>query len=95
MLRAAVRGGRVEQVLEDYRSLRLVEARARLAAGRGIESLQRSDPGLPAVAELVEPGLGPAGLVGRIAGARARVRAAWEAVVEAGSVAVLEERPPA
>ena len=95
MLRAAVRGRRVEQVLEDHRSLRLVEARARLAAGRAVESLQRSDPGLPAVAELVEPGLGPAGLVERIAAARARVRGAWEAVVEASSVAALEEPFPA
>jgi glutamate-ammonia-ligase adenylyltransferase len=95
MLRAAVRGGRVEQVLEDYRFLRLAEARARLCAGRGVESLQRSDPGLPAVAELVEPGLGPEGLVERIAATRARVRAAWEAVVEADSAAALEGAPAA
>jgi len=95
MLRAAARGGWVEQVLEDHRFLRIAEARARLCAGRGVESLHRSDAGFAAAAELVEPGLGPAGLVERIAAARARVRRAWEAVVEGGSVAVLEGPAPA
>jgi glutamate-ammonia-ligase adenylyltransferase len=90
MLRAAVRGPRVEALLRDYRFLRVIEARARWVAGRSVEKLDAEGPGLAVVAELVEPGLAPTVLLERIAAARGRVRAAYDSVVSAHTIAVLE-----
>ena len=88
LLRAAARGPRVDALLADYRTLRIVEARARWLAGRGVDTLEAQAAG--PVAELVEPGLAAAGLVARLDAARARIRAGFDAVVKAGSIEALE-----
>ncbi len=90
MLRTAVRGPRVDDLLRDHRFLRVIEARARWVAGRSVEKLDAEGDGLAAVAELVEPGLAPTALLDRIAATRSRVRAAYHAVVEAHTIAALE-----
>ena len=89
MLRAAVRGPRVEALLRDYRFLRVIEARARWVAGRSVEKLEAEGEGLAVVAELVEAGLSPTALLERIAATRRRVRAAYEAVTRAHTIAAL------
>jgi glutamate-ammonia-ligase adenylyltransferase len=89
MLRAAVEGPGVEALLEDYAALRRVEAAARWRMGRGVESVAAD--ALAPVAELVEPGLSPAGLRERLLATRRRVREAWERVTGAGTIRALEE----
>jgi glutamine synthetase adenylyltransferase len=75
--------------LEAYRFLRRVESRMRWCAGRAVESLERSDPRLADVAELVEPGLGAPGLAARIEAARGAIRGGFEDVVAAGTIRAL------
>jgi hypothetical protein len=88
LLRACASGPRVEALLDAYRCLRIVEARARWLAGRGVEALE---PGSAApVAELFETGLDADGLGARIAAARECARAAFDAVVKAGTLDALE-----
>jgi glutamine synthetase adenylyltransferase len=94
LLRAALGDAAAAPLLADYAFLRLVEARMRWCAGRAEEKLDRADPRLPAIAELLEPGLPPQALLARLAGARARVRAAFEAVVTAGTVGALADADP-
>lgn len=89
MLRAGARGPRVDALLEDYEWLRLVEARTRWCAGRAVESLDPDGARRARVAELVEPGLAPERLVARIAATRGRIRAAWNAVIAADTIAAL------
>lgn len=90
MLRACVAGTRVEALLSDYQLLRIVEARVRWVAGRGVESLSPDDP-TTLIAELVEPGLAGQELIGRIGDARGRIRALYDAVITQGSLAALED----
>jgi glutamate-ammonia-ligase adenylyltransferase len=90
MLRACAAGPQVDTLLADYRLLRIVEARARWVAGRGVEAFSSDEAG-PVVAELVEPGLGAGLLARRLESARGRVRSLYEAVVEADSLAALED----
>ena len=61
----------------------------RWCAGRAVESLERDDPRLADVAELVEPGLGAAALSARIEAARATIRRGFEAVVAARTIRAL------
>jgi [glutamine synthetase] adenylyltransferase / [glutamine synthetase]-adenylyl-L-tyrosine phosphorylase len=89
MLRACTSGPRVERLLEDYRLLRIVEARVRWVTGRGVEELDTRGETPALVADLVEPGLGPEALLERIAAARRRIREAWELVVGHGSIGAL------
>jgi glutamate-ammonia-ligase adenylyltransferase len=89
LLRAAVGGPRVEALARDYTWLRLVEARARWLAGRGVEAVELAPPGGSVVAELVEPGLRAEELRSRIAAARSRIAAAFDEVVAAGSIDAL------
>ena len=56
MLRACASGPKVRVLLEDYRFLRVIEARARWVAGRGVETFAPDHAGT-LIAELVEPGL--------------------------------------
>ena len=91
MLRACVAGSRVDALLQDYRLLRIVEARARWIAGRAVEALEADGDELPLIAELVEPGLGAADLLERIQVARHRTRAVFDEVVEADSITALED----
>ncbi len=89
MLQAAASGPGVETLLEDYALLRRVEAAARWSAGRPVESLPAAGEDLAVVAELTEPGGSGEALLARLASARERVRAAYDAVVAAGSIAAL------
>jgi len=90
MLESCARGARVETLLDDYLLLRITEARARWLAGRAIEILDTGDEQLPALAELVEPGLSGPALLERIAAARGRIRNTYEAVVESGAIGTLK-----
>jgi glutamate-ammonia-ligase adenylyltransferase len=90
LLRAAVRGPRVEAVLAGYELLRRVEASARWTAGRPVERLATDPAGLALVAELTEPGLSGDALLEQIDAVRARLRGAWADVISAGTIAALE-----
>jgi glutamate-ammonia-ligase adenylyltransferase len=90
LLRAAVRGPRVEAVLAGYELVRRVEASARWIAGRPVERLPTDPTALALVAELAEPGLAGDALLDRIDGVRARVRGAYADVISAGTIAALE-----
>jgi glutamate-ammonia-ligase adenylyltransferase len=89
MLRGCCPGARVERLLGGYRFLREVEAYTRWLAGRAVEVLRNDRDTLDAVADLVEPGLDPAGLTRRLEQARAPIRDAWRAVVEAETIDAL------
>jgi glutamate-ammonia-ligase adenylyltransferase len=89
LLRAAVAGPAADALLEAHACLRLVESRARWLAGRGVEAVDLSPPAGPLVADLVEPGLDAAALGARIAGARAAIAAAFDAVAAAGAIGAL------
>lgn len=88
MLRACAGGPRIDALLDDYELLRRVEARMRWIAGRGVEVL--ADPAAAVVAELVTPGEGVDTLRRLIGDARERIRAAFAAVVDAGSLDALD-----
>ena len=88
LLRATA-GAAAEDTLRHYRALRRVESRMRWCAGRAVERLERDDPRLGDVAELVEDGLPVAGLLARIDASRAAVRRAFDAVVRAGTIEAL------
>jgi len=90
MLRAAWPGPGVDRLLADQRLLRIVEARTRWVGGRPLETLDLRGDMLPAVADLVEPGLSGPDLVERIAAARGRIRTAYAAVVESDSIHALD-----
>ncbi len=94
MLEACTESSCISGLLDDYRSLRLVEARARWISGRGTEEIRRDDRALPLVASLVEPGLDPDRMLARIDAARRRIRSCFDAVVSAGTVGALEEPAP-
>ena len=93
MLEAAPPGPATEGLLEAYRFLRLLEARARWVAGRAVEALPAGET-LAIVAELVEPGVSPAALLERTRAVRDRVREACERVLAAGTVRALESPAP-
>jgi glutamate-ammonia-ligase adenylyltransferase len=86
LLRAALGGPRAPELERDYAWLRLVEARARWLAGRGVEAVDLSEPAGPITADLVLPGLGAGELAARIAAARGRIAAAFDAAVAAGTI---------
>ncbi len=86
LLRAACPGARAEALARDYAWLRLVEARARWLAGRGVEAVDLAPPGGSIVAELVEPGLDAEELGTRIGAARTRIAAAFDDVASAGTI---------
>lgn len=90
LLRASVRGPRVEALLEDYAFLRQVEARARWAAGKPVETLPRGGEEAVIVADLVEPGLSPAALLDRLEATCERIRGCFDDVVSAGRITALE-----
>jgi glutamate-ammonia-ligase adenylyltransferase len=89
LLGAAHAGPASDALLAEYAFLRRVESRARWVAGRAVEAVELAPPAGPAVAELVAPGLAPRELGARIAAARARIAKAFEAVLEAGTIAAL------
>lgn len=71
-------------LLADYHWLRRVEACARWAAGRSVERLPRE---LATVAELLQPGQGPAALREQVVAVRARIRAVYDRVIAQESIA--------
>jgi [glutamine synthetase] adenylyltransferase / [glutamine synthetase]-adenylyl-L-tyrosine phosphorylase len=86
MLAAAGAADAADALLADYQRLRRVEACARWAAGRSVERLPDE---LAVVAELFQPGSGPETVRDEVAAARRRIRAAYDRVVESGSIAAL------
>ena len=91
MLRAAVRGRQVEELLGEYALLRRVEANARWMAGRAVNAQTTHPDALAAAAELARPGTTDAELRKRLALARERIREAYDRVMAAGSIAALED----
>ena len=89
MLRATAPGPACEALLADYAFLRRLEARVRWVHGRALEQFDPADPLAESVAELVEPGLALPGLLEQIAGARERIRSAYQRVIGAGSIGAL------
>jgi len=89
LLRAASGGPRIEALARDYAWLRLVEARARWLAGRGVEAVELAPPTGPIVSELVERGLGAGELGRRIAAARARIAETFDEVAAAGTIGAI------
>jgi glutamine synthetase adenylyltransferase len=89
MLACALPDERTQRLRADYAALRILESRARWVAGRPVEEIPAEGEGLAAIAELVEPGLAPAALLERTQAVRSRIRAAYRAVVEAGSIEAL------
>ena len=91
MLRAAVRGRRVEELLAEYALLRRVEANARWMAGRAVDAQGTHPDTLTAAAELAQPGTSDAELRKRLSRARERIREAYDRVMACGSIAALED----
>ena len=91
LLRSAVSGARVEVLLGHYAFLRRLEARARLLAGRGVEGVSTAPDALARVAELVLPGLSGPELLARQSALRAELRREWLRVVDANTIAALED----
>jgi glutamine synthetase adenylyltransferase len=81
-----VKGERVEALLSDYLTLRVVEARTRWLSAHSIEGLATDSESLGVVAELVEPGLAATALLERIESLQERVRAAYDAVISTGTI---------
>jgi len=89
LLRAVVEGEVVERLLRAYQFLRLVEARLRWVAGRGVETLDPGGDALPIVAELSSPGLAPETLLERVQENRGIIRQAFQSVVRARTIDAL------
>jgi glutamate-ammonia-ligase adenylyltransferase len=90
MLAAASSSSRTLELARDYGWLRRVEARARWLGERAVESFPESGPLAAALAELVEPGLGAERLAARAREVMARVAAAYDAVIAAGTFDALD-----
>ena len=90
LLRGCAQGPRVDALTRDYAFLRLLEARVRWLADRGVESAPTDAESLALVAELVEPGLAGEALRERLSATRRAVRGAYDAVQASGSIAALE-----
>jgi glutamate-ammonia-ligase adenylyltransferase len=86
MLACTLPEERTRSLRADYAALRVLESRARWVAGRAVEEIPAERAALVALAELVEPGLAPEELLARVRAARGRIRAAYQAVVAAGSI---------
>jgi len=89
MFRSVAQGTTIDRLLADYLTLRTVEARCRWVHGRAIEALETQGDFLEVIAELVEPALTAGDLLERVAQVRARVRAAFDAVINAGAIAAI------
>lgn len=89
MLLAAVQGRGVDRLVDDYQFVRRVESRARWMAGRGVEDAPVSGAAGETLAALVAPGTDAEALAQRLVETQARIRAAWDAVVQAGTIRAL------
>ncbi len=86
MLACTLPAAATQRLLADYGWLRRSEARARWVAGRAVEEIPAGGESLVAIAELSEPGLAPAALLDQIRAVRRRIRAAYQAVVDAETI---------
>jgi glutamine synthetase adenylyltransferase len=89
MLNSVAQGPRIEQLLDDYAFLRIVESRVRWIAGRGVDEVNTEERKIELLAALVNPGIESAALLAELAAARDRIRACFEAVVERGSISAV------
>ena len=89
LLACTLPDGQTRQLRADYGALRILESRARWVAGRAVEEIPAAGEGLAAIAELILPGLAPAELLEQIRAVRRRIRAAYQAVVSAETIAAL------
>jgi glutamate-ammonia-ligase adenylyltransferase len=89
MLNTVAQGSKVEQLLEDYALLRLVESRARLIAGRSVEDARIDGDELVLLGELVDPDIESAALLEAISEAQERIRTTFDAVVERDAISAL------
>jgi glutamate-ammonia-ligase adenylyltransferase len=89
MLACVLPEPRTQTLRADYGALRVLESRARWVTGRAVEELPAEAEALGAIAELIEPGLAPAELLERTRALRRRIRAAYQAVVSAGTIAAI------
>jgi glutamine synthetase adenylyltransferase len=89
LLRAQVRGPRMERLLERYAFLRRVESRSRWLAGRATEALATHGESAEQIADLVAPGQSAADLVRELELACEDVRAAYRAVIDAATIRAL------
>jgi glutamate-ammonia-ligase adenylyltransferase len=91
MLNSVAQGSKVAQLLEDYALLRFVESRARLLAGRSVEDAKTDGEEFALLGELVDPDIEPSALLEEISQAQARIRAAFESVVERRAISALSD----
>jgi len=89
MLRRATAERGCEALIDDYASLRRLEARCRWLRSRAAEHLETNADSLACAAELFEPGLDGPGLLERVSAVRRRIRNAYDAVIEAESIEAL------
>ncbi len=89
LLRAAVAGPEVDELLAAYHRLRTIEARARLLQGRSLEVLELRGRVGPVLAELCGHPDGAAALEAELDAGRRRIRGAFERVIEAGTIRCL------
>jgi glutamate-ammonia-ligase adenylyltransferase len=92
LLREIVSGERIDQLIDDHRTLRLVEARTRLWFGRAVESLDSDRTTRSCVAELLEPGLDAEALAERLKSTQTRIRDAWNEVLAVGGIGAIGKR---
>ena len=85
-------GERIDQLIDDHRTLRLVEARTRLWFGRAVESLDSDRTTRSCVAELLEPGLDAEALAERLKSTQNRIRDAWNEVLAVGGIGAIGKR---
>ncbi|MGE4606013.1 MAG: hypothetical protein AAEJ52_04655, partial [Myxococcota bacterium] len=91
MLQTLARSARLSQLLQDYRFLRLVESRARWAAGRGVDEIRTDTTDLDLLGELVEPGTSGVEMRQELDAARSRIRATFESVTSARTISALTD----
>jgi hypothetical protein len=94
LLGSVVRGPRVDALVAAYDFLRRLEARNRWVMGRAVEILEPRGDHAAALQALLSPGEPFDALLAGIAERRARVRAAFRDVVQAGTIGALETQPP-
>jgi glutamate-ammonia-ligase adenylyltransferase len=87
MLDATVASPGLERLLDDYRTLRIVEARNRWVHARAAEGLPTAGEALPVIAELVASGSTGPDLLARVAEVRRHVRESFDRVIARGTIA--------
>jgi glutamate-ammonia-ligase adenylyltransferase len=89
MLHSLGRGAQIDQLLADYGFLRQIESRARWIAGRATDEARIDQDGLALLADLSNLDLEPEPLLDELTAVRERIRAAFDSVVRARSIAAV------